>query len=209
MLSPCFVAALSRPTPIWMDDLERSFASVFPRDKKTRSYASKTQKLFAHLLPSVSCTNLNSFLQYFHDKVRSKYTEIATVSAIFTQMRKTAQQKRPECLQQCRATIKLSDRERKEAKHKNDKRIEHANKHVHTFSEEVIEQAVQQWKESGDPADKIPLLMIQSGMRLIEVLRLASISPGTQSNYIRMSNLAKSKSMKNKRVDKPLLFCDS
>lgn len=184
-----------------MDDLLISFKRVFPHDQKTRSYATKCIKLFAHFIKTVSPEKRQTLTLYFRDKIRAKYKKLNTIITIFTQLRAVCEDP------QCRETLRLTESERALTKRKGQARIETNNNHVSSFTEEQVRRAVQMLEQSEDPMDKIPLLMFQSGMRLIEVLKVSSIAPSSQGhkNYIRVKHLAKCTDT-NKVVEKPLLF---
>jgi integrase len=188
-----------------MDDLEKSFQRVFP-SSKVRSYATKCVMLLEHLLPKVQCNKMHSFMQYFHDRIRDRYTTLTTVSNIFGEMRAKARTLRPDCHYQVFA---LTDTERAKMRKESEKKVEKNNNDVQSFSVQQIEHVVKDLTKSNDQTDKILLLMLQSGMRLIEVLRVARVRPSQQANYAVFTHLAKQKkNSKSTRVDKPLLFTD-
>ena len=191
-----------------MSDVCSTFKQVFPRDTKTRSFATKCLMLFEHLLPSVSPDNLEVFFKYFCHRVREQYGCLSTVQAIFGEMHKKAEKQRPNSIQACRAMISISDDEKLKLKRAGQKIVEKNNNHVHSFSQSQIEHVMRKLKQSTNPADKIVLLMLQSGMRLIEVLQVAHIAPSKTrpETYIVLSNLAKKNNNSNVEVEKPLLF---
>lgn len=196
------------------DDIVSTFRRVFPHDKDIRSYATKCMMLFKHFLPSVKCANLQSFMRYFHERIRANYTELNTLSNIFTDMRKLAEQKRPECSQMCRAVLAVSQPERERMRRKSSKRIEHNNTHVINFTEQQIREVIDKLRKSDDDVDTILMLMLQSGLRIIEVLQLAQVTPAksnSDKHYALFTNLAKTKNKQqaSKTVEKPLLFTES
>lgn len=190
------------------DDIETSFSEVFPKDKRTRSYATKCLKLFQHLLPRVSCDKMPTFLLYFHDRIRAKYNTLTTVANIFSQVRQLVKQKRPECAKDTASVVRLTEQERTSLKKQSAGRIQASNSNVKRFQKRDIKHTIAAWQASTDPLDKIPLLMLQSGMRLIEVLRLARVSPGKDSGWIRTTHLAKNRTPQSQAmtVEKPLLY---
>lgn len=159
---------------------------------------------FENTLPSVPCDEIPVFLRHFHDQVRTRYQNLSTIQAIFSQMRKCVQRTRPECTRHCLKHMRLAKHERDRLRLASGQRIQQANREAHVFSISQIQQTCRFLANSTDPIDKILLLMLQSGLRLVEVLRQAHISPGTHPSYVRTYNLAKS----GNSTEKPLLFTD-
>jgi hypothetical protein len=187
-------------------DLQNSFSTVFPHDTKTRSNLTKCLKLFEHLLPSVNTANLPSFLEYFRSLVddRQRYT-LHTVMATFVKLNKIAREVRPDAIEQVRQVFRATERDKSTLQTESEQRLEHNNTHVQSFTQTQIQNTVRTLEQSDHPLDKVVLLMIQSGMRMIEVLKLAEVRPGHDEMHITVHNLAKTRD-KTQEVEKPLLF---
>lgn len=191
------------------DDLKRSFRQVFPRDTKTHSPISMCVKLFAYLLPSVGVSKLPQFLQYFHAHITDPAYSLHTQSSAFVMMNNVARQKRPEVLALVKSVFRLSKDDMDRVRSHAQKRIEQNNRHVLSFRQALVEQVIRKLEsippEKQRPKFLIILTMLQSGMRMVEALKLARISPAHDQHHISVSNLAKTKD-KAFTIVKPLLF---
>ena len=188
------------------DDLNASFKRAFPGRAVPKSAVAKCELLMGHLLPSVSDDRLERFCEYFRQQVRQHYTKLNTVQNAFVRLRKLAKNVRPSSVSVSQRVFQISEQEKQRARATSERRVEENNNSVISFSQRQIERWVKQLKKSDDPIDHITLLMFQSGLRLIEVLRVAEVAPAESKTAVTVTRVAKQRGRTFKPLEKPLLF---
>ena len=187
-------------------DLTASFKQAFPDRPVPKSIVVQCELLMQKLLPNVAEERLERFCEYFRAQVRGHYTKLNTVQNAFVRLRKLAKHMRPTTADISQRVLQISDSEKQDARSMSQSRVEQNNNSVISFSQRQIERWIKQLKKSDKPIDNIVLLMFQSGLRLIEVLKVAEIAPGETPTTIKITRVAKQRGRLTKPVEKPLLF---
>ena len=105
--------------------------------------------------------------------------------------------------------LNVTGQQRRQLRQESDDHVETANSHMFSFEEDRIRALLGELVESDDEFDGILLLMLESGLRMIEVLCTAAIEKATVNTradceWVAITGLAKTKHP-DRKVVKPLL----
>lgn len=184
--------------------------------KLPRSFAEQCVALLARVMASVhDPEQLAVIFQTINREARNHYTKsIHTLDGAFARMRKcvfTALDKNKEhpVWKLALRELNVTTAQRRAIRQQHAHHIENANGHVFQFEEQHIRNLLRNLPHSEDVHDHILCLMMESGLRMIEVLDMATVTrsadPAAHNNWISVTGLAKSHRQPDKTVVKPLL----
>lgn len=200
-------------------DVRRLCSTWLSPSKVPRSFAEQCSLLIARTMTATKDeVVLGQLFDSISEQTRRKYHgSLHTLDGAFGRMRRVVQMAladQPEAIQQqlwgvALKVLNLRSGERRSLRSEQQQRIETANTHVFTFNEQTLRTLLARLAHSVDEHDAVLLLMLESGLRMIEVLSVATVVSATvnsraECDWVTVSNLAKSRAV-DRKVTKPLL----
>lgn len=185
------------------EHMPRSFAEQCVLLLTRALSANKQPKVLVHIFKSIN-----------HDARHHYRSSLHTLDGAFMRMRKVVllalQNNRDHPLYLlAQKELNVSSAQRRLLREEYLRRIEQTNNHVFCFEEATIKQTLHTLRDSADIHDTILLLMLESGLRMIEVLCTATIAQTevhtrAMCDWVSVKGLAKTR-QKDRQVIKPLL----
>lgn len=174
-------------------------------------------------LTELELTNLLNVFTDIHRQMSAKYqSSLHSLDAALGRMRKVVwkavhQDRTHAVYKLAMQVLNVSREQRQELRDEQQQRLETANGRVYSFDEQRVREVLATLSQSdadedADGNDAVLLLMLESGLRMIEVLYTANVelaptpaSAPVNSSWVKVTGLAKSKAQPDKCVTKPLL----
>lgn len=194
--------------------------SMFPESMpKSRSHVVQACFLLTHALPPLLKSGgdvvalVGRWFESLGVETRRKYCRSAQTRArAFADMRRVVLQavggdRKHAVWSLARRHLTVGHIERRGLRQTHQKAVEWCNGHTYHFDWPWFERVDAQLRASSDVGDAIVWLMLQSGLRLVEVLTEAKLEEVKErETWVRVSNLVKTRG-KARVVCKPLLGC--
>lgn len=185
-----------------MPYIENKYRALYP-NSPTTSFMVKAKRVLRHCLRHETHLDHISLLRHIKKHLNKTYTNPHTRHKYHVIIRKVVRRHRPDLYTHAARIIAFEPREKLLMRRLGEETVEHNNKHVTTFEEDEVRRWASTLHASNRLEDKVIWLMLQSGCRMIEIIKTCSIKP-VSGSWVQFRGLCKTRDP-HKRITKPLL----